>query len=238
MLKTLSSARQGIHTKLKRSPLCQLLSGLRKPLSDITGGMVPAEKTPHPEEQAQAGPSGTAAQIKAAALEAPKRQTAIRELQGVDVRYHPEAEKALVAALRTDPSECVRYDAARTLTTLPVCTKAIADALQVCVEGSHRDGNPGELSPRVRIQAEAALAHCQQCLPPGDVSDQERPEYPAIPASPNNPPTGQAAVIPASSIGPLESDTGPTLPPSKSLPPVQNRPRNLAEVIRTARQDR
>ena len=177
-LRSLGEAGQSLCNRLKNSPLGQLVAGLRKPLSTITGGLVPSEKTPSAEDQKQDGPGGTAAQVKASQLEAPKRQAAIRQLQGVDVRYHPEAETALIGALRTDPSECVRYEAALAITSLPVCTQALADALQVCVEGSHRDGNPAELSPRVRIQAEIALSHCQQCLPPGTAAEGERPEYP------------------------------------------------------------
>lgn len=263
-LRSLGAAGQSLCNRLKNSPLGQLVGGLRKPLSTITGGLVPSEKMPSAEDQKQDGPGGTAAQVKAAQLEAPKRQAAIGQLQGVDVRYHPEAETALIAALRTDPSECVRYEAALVITSLPVCTQALADALQVCVEGSHRDGNPAELSPRVRIQAEIALDHCQQCLPPGTAVEGERPEYPEdlpAPASPAGRVTTSAGRVTASGpfttsghvtpvgqlapTGPAEGErppnaiapagAAPRRSPAETVAPPPERPRNLAEVLRAAR---
>jgi len=178
MFGALVSARRGFCARLRASPLGKLVSGLRKPLSTVTGGLIPAEKAPHPDEKAQPGAAGSAAQVKSAKLEAPKRRAAVAGLCGVDVRYHPEAETSLIAALRADPSECVRYEAAVTLATLPVCTKKIAEALRVCFERKNVDGNPAELSERVRMQAAVALSHCQTCLPPGGSGGLNRPEYP------------------------------------------------------------
>jgi hypothetical protein len=178
MLQVLTSAQRGFCARVRVSPVGQMLASMRKPLSVATGGLVAAEKSPHPDEQAQPGPEGTAAQLKAANLQAPKRRAAVSQLQGLDVRYHPEAEAILIAALRVDPSECVRYEAAVTLTTLPVCTEPIRKALQTCVESSTRDGNPAELSGRVRTQASIALSKCECCLTEPTSESAPRPEYP------------------------------------------------------------
>lgn len=205
MIQSLASARRGVCATIKASPLGKLFAEMRKPLSTLTGGLVPMEKKPHPDEQKQPGPEGTAAQIKTVKLQAPKRQAAIEELTGIDVRYHPEAEAILVTALRADPSECVRFEAARTLTTLPVCSEPISQALKVCVAGNNSDGNPAELSARVRLQAEIALLNCQTCMPPGPADASERPEYPI------------SEVVQASALHPLESLPS-LLPISSTLP--------------------
>ncbi len=254
MFHSLSTASHNLCTRIKNSPIGKLVGGLRKPLSMATGGLIPGEPTPSAKEQTQGGAAGTAAQVKAAALEAPKRQAAVQALKGVDVRYHPEAEGALIAALRTDPSECVRYDAALVLTTLPVCTKKIADALKVSVESSQSDGNPAELSPRVRLQAEVALGHCEACMPPGTESnDRQRPEYPG--PTPPTGPTGNGTVAPVSAIETVtaiepSARRNPTalsrplmIPPGETPPhptprrtaPTHTSPKNLAEILRAAR---
>lgn len=259
MFHSLSTASHNLCTRIKNSPIGKLVGGLRKPLSMATGGLIPGEPTPSAKEQSQGGAAGTAAQVKAAALEAPKRQAAVQALKGVDVRYHPEAEGALIAALRTDPSECVRYDAALVLTTLPVCTKKIADALKVCVESSQSDGNPAELSPRVRLQAEVALGHCEACMPPGtESSDQQRPEYPGAtpptgPPGNGTPENGTVAPVSAiESVSAMETPSGrnpnafgrtatSTTAPGQTRPhptprptPTHTAPKTLAEILRAA----
>jgi hypothetical protein len=155
-----------------------MAANMRKPLSAVTGGLVASEKVPHADEQAQPGPEGTSAQLKAVNLQAPKRRAAVREMRSVDVRYHPEAEGILIAALRADPSECVRYEAALTIETLPACTDKIAKALRTSIDSSSADGNPAELSLRVRNQAAIALSKCECCLPQSNATPQTRPEYP------------------------------------------------------------
>lgn len=181
----LSTTKTNVCLKLKQSPLGALIAEMRKPLSTITGGIVPSTAAPSKAEIAAAGPQGTAAQIQAIKVDAPKRVAAVQQLKGLDVRYHPEAAQTLIAALRADPSDCVRLEAARTIAGLRTCTKPIAEALRVCVEGAETDGNPAELSPAVKRQAAIALSCCLNCLSDSqaDVLPEPRPEYPVTQAS-------------------------------------------------------
>lgn len=176
----LSTTKTNICQKFKNSPLGGLVAEMRKPLSAITGGMVQPTAAPTQADVAAAGPQGTAAQIQAIKVDAPKRVGAIQQLKGIDVRYHPEAAQTLIAALRADPSDCVRLEAARTIATLRTCTKPIAEALRVCVEGAETDGNPAELSPAVQRQAAMALSCCLNCLSDSQspTVPETRPEYP------------------------------------------------------------
>lgn len=182
----LSTATDNVCEKIKASPIGAMIRELRKPLSSITGGLVPATSAPGAKEMAAPGPAGTAAQIQALKLDGPKRAAAIAELKGLDIRYHPEVTQTLIAALRADPSECVRLEAARTIATLRTCTKPLTEALRICVEGTEKDGNPAELSPTVQRQAAIALNCCLSCLAEGGgqaATDEQRPEYPVTPAS-------------------------------------------------------
>ncbi|MEZ6087628.1 MAG: hypothetical protein R3C05_06305 [Pirellulaceae bacterium] len=203
VVQTLASAKRSACAHFRASPIGKLAAGFRKPLSTLTGGMVPSEKAPHPDEQMQPGPEGTAAQIKTVEVQAPKRQAAVQALQKVDIRYHPEAEGTLVGALRADPSDCVRLEAAKTIAGLPVCSKSLCKALEVSVAGTDVDGNPGEMNPAVRTQASIA-SHCQLCAPQSVEPADQRPEYPDSPiqqASVSVPVDGQTPmVLPIASI--------------------------------------
>ncbi len=248
MLQVLTSASRGFCARVRVSPIGQMAANMRKPLSVATGGLIAPEKAPHPDEQAQPGPEGTAAQLKAVNLQAPKRRAAVRELSAVDVRYHPEAEAILVAALRADPSECVRYEAALTIATLPACTEKIAKALRTSIDSSSTDGNPAELSTRVRNQAASALAKCECCLPSSDTAPQARPEYPVTET-----PAGTAAQTTTASQGtipPVIQSAGWRRPVDTVIekpirmagtgnltPDQTNRPKNLLEVFKAARAD-
>jgi hypothetical protein len=128
---------------------------------------------------------GAADKIKAEAKQAAERREAVRYLGTVDCHYYPEAEQALIAALRCDRSECVRFEAAAALSKGCCCTKKTMEALKIAVSGSDRDGNPGETSLRVKMTAFEAL---QNCLANCNVIDTpppaQRPEYPGQPLAP------------------------------------------------------
>lgn len=248
MLQVLTSAQRGFCARVRVSPVGQMVANMRKPLSVATGGLVAAEKVPHADEQAQPGPEGTAAQLKAVNLQAPKRRAAVRDLQGMDVRYHPEAEAILVSALRVDPSECVRFEAAVTIATLPVCTEPIAKALRTCIDSSSSDGNPAELSMRVRNQAAVALTSCECCLPEASNDVQPRPEYPVTRLDSERLPQrlgvgGPQAVQTVSFEDAVwrqpvnEMSATPAEPiAAKVISPVADeRPKNLLEVFKSAR---
>lgn len=146
--------------KLRASPLGKLLKDMRKPLSQLSGGIVPAEPKPNAVELQQPGAAGSAAKIKKDQLEAPNRIAAIKALSKVDCNWYHEAQLELILALRTDRVECVRYEAALALSQCNCCSKAIVQALKICVAGTDIDGNPKENSPRVRDQAAIALEGC------------------------------------------------------------------------------
>ena len=117
-------------------------------------------------------------------MKAHARADAVKYLATVDCHSYPEAEAALICALRTDRSECVRYDPAFALSKGCCCTDKTVEALRIGAAGSSRDGNPGERSMRVRLTAYNALNHCL-CNCEGELLNQRtwegRPETPEQP---------------------------------------------------------
>jgi hypothetical protein len=147
-----------------------------------------------------------AATIKAERAQAKLRQEAVSYLAGVDCRYYPEAEAALIASLRADRDECVRWEAAQVIAGGCCFTPPVIAALKICASGSEEDGNPGERSTRVRMTAVRALqlAGCAGAL----VAPSTGPE--ASPASFAVPVAGQEAATAA----PARVVARPPLPPS------------------------
>ena len=153
------------------TPLGKLLNGLVQPIEFATGGVIPAP-CPGPNAPARKpddtggssegppGPQDAAEAIKQDQAQAKARAEAVRYLATVPCHYYPEAEVALITALRTDRSECVRWEAAHALAQGCCCTKKTIEALKIAAEGSQRDGNPREMSIRVRVEAINALQHC------------------------------------------------------------------------------
>jgi hypothetical protein len=168
--------------KICRSPFGGLLHEMAKPLSAVTGGGA-GPPAPKAADLAAPGPVGVNAKIKQDQHEAAARQQAVRELGGVDCRYYPEAEATLIAALRCDRSECVRWEAAKALACGCCCSPAVVAALKICVSGSEEDGHPAERSPRVLAAANEALERCLCCLGPEPAMAPAlpRPEYPLGP---------------------------------------------------------
>ncbi len=154
-------------TKFCNSALGQMLNNGLKPIGAISGGLVgnccPSLNVADlnkPPDSAE----GAAARIKADEAAAKARREAVRFLGTVDCRYWPEAQDALINALRADRNECVRLEAAVALGHGCCCNKATIKALMLTVSGSAEDGNPPERSDRVRAWAYAALAHCLACF--------------------------------------------------------------------------
>lgn len=172
--------------KLRASPLGKIAKDCRKIFSKFTGGVVPAAPTPNRVELAAPGPQGVAAKIQKDALDAPKRLAAIQHLGTVDCHWYPEALLQLTTALRTDPSECVRFEAAKILSNGCCCEPYVVVALRTCVAGSDSDGNPSERSLRIRNQAAFALEKCLASgqAPSGTPLQLGRPEYPDAPGPP------------------------------------------------------
>jgi hypothetical protein len=119
------------------------------------------------------GVAGTSDAIKKDALEAKMRREKVRFLGTVDCRYYPDAINALTSALRTDGSECVRWEAALALGHGCCCNQKTIDALDASVSGTEKDGNPAERSVRVRCAAAAALERCLACYVPPPVEYEE-----------------------------------------------------------------
>ncbi len=172
--------------KFCRSTFGQLISNLAKPLASVTGGLVPP-CCPPPTAPGAAGldpnasPTGAEAaadKIKKLEAEAKARRAAVRYLGTVDCRRFTNAEPALIAALRTDTNECVRWEAALGLGHGCCCTKKVIEALTLTVNGETKDGNPVEASERVRAAAAAALDHCLACYVEPPATTAPRPEGP------------------------------------------------------------
>jgi hypothetical protein len=204
-----------------------------RPLSKLTGGLIPAPCDNHfaaAVELNATQPAGmapgavpkpppppplsvaAAAQIKAEKAEAGLRREAVAYLACLDCRYYPEAEAALIASLRADREECVRLEAAKALGCGCCCTPAVSKALMICVTGGCEDGNPAERSPAVRQAALVALQRCQQC---SDVTAPTAPpEAPLATNGPADEAVRVAYVLPAPVQAPAPS-------PIVALPPVQ-----------------
>jgi hypothetical protein len=147
---------------LARTPLGQLRSRIQNPLSKLTGGLIPPfpPQTPTLAELQAPGPVGAAAKVKLDRMGAKDRIDAVHYLGSVDCTYWPEAEDAMVAALRVDRNEWVRLEAAKTLGKGCCCTKKTITALTMAATCSDADGNPSEKSPRVVAAAQQSLEHC------------------------------------------------------------------------------
>jgi hypothetical protein len=167
--------------RLCLTPAGQMLNSMTKPLTFATGGIIPpfCPIVPSVADLAKPGVGGAADAIKKDALEAKIRREKVRFLGTVDCRYYPDAVGALTAALRTDGSECVRFEAALALSRGCCCNQKTIDALEASVSGTDRDGNPAERSVRVRCTAAVALERCLACyIPPPAETDTVDPVEP------------------------------------------------------------
>lgn len=155
--------------KLCKTPLGQMLNAMTKLPSLASGGIIPLCCPEEPnkfglqEAKDKGGAEGAAAAIKKEEAEAKARRAAVRYLGTVDCHYYPEASKALIASLRADRNECVRWEAAMALGNGCCCNKNTIEALLIVVTCSEKDGNPTETSARVRNAAFGSLQHCLNC---------------------------------------------------------------------------
>ncbi|HEV3386978.1 MAG TPA: HEAT repeat domain-containing protein [Gemmata sp.] len=181
--------------KICASPAGQMLNNMTKPLSFATGGIIPpfCPLMPTAQDLAQPGVAGASDAIKKDALEAQMRREKVRFLGTVDCRYYPDAIVALTAALRSDGSECVRYEAALALSHGCCCNQKTIDALEASVSGTEKDGNPAERSVRVRCVAAIGLERCLSCYMPPPVEKDNvevKPELKSPETLPNDPGPG------------------------------------------------
>ena len=181
-----------------KSPLAGFIGNLLTPVRVMSGGLLPrvcpSPNDPRPGDLAKPADSaeGAAARIKKMEAEAKARRAAVRYLGTVDCSRFPEAEGALIAGLRADTNECVRFEAALALGNGCCCTKKILAALTDTVN-CKKTNDPAETSPRVRAAAAIALERClaRMC----EVEDEPRPpEKPVVEPKRETPPEpGRAA---------------------------------------------
>ncbi len=176
--------------KYCNSGIGRMIGAMARPMLMLSGGLIqpccPTPNMPNLADLAMSPESagGAAARIKKDEMEAKARRADVRFLGTVDCNRYPEAEAALIKALRTDRNECVRYEAALSLGKGCCCTKKTMEALLLTVTGSEKDGNPIETAPRVREAAEFALSNClMRVAPPMP----EPPEKAAPLPEPKNP---------------------------------------------------
>jgi hypothetical protein len=146
------------------SALGQLFNNSLRGPGAFTGGILgPCCPTGPSLEDLKRSPDsaqGAAAQIQKSEAEARARRLAVRYLGTVDCNWYPEAKAGLIGALRGDPNECVRLEAAIALGRGCCCNKDTIKALTNVLSPRPKDGNPVENSERVKAAAYAALDHC------------------------------------------------------------------------------
>ncbi len=152
--------------KTCRTPAGQLMSRIIAPMSTLTGGIIPSycPSLPSIGELKDPGAIGAASKVKMDRAGAEERVKAVKYLASVDCHYWPEAEETLIAALRADRNECVRYEAAVAFMNGCCCTPKVVMALSITVSCSSQDGHPSEKSARVRAVAAHALDRCLSCV--------------------------------------------------------------------------
>ncbi len=209
--------------RLALKPIGQLLQNAKKPLAGLTGGLLGNPLPPTDKEAAAPGAGGAAAAGKKDAVEAKKRREDVAYLGTLDCRYYPAASQALADALRTDPSECVRFEAATALSRACCCNNTTLKALMASVSGMEPDGNPAERSARVRCTAAVALERCLSCYTP-----------------PYEEPEPQPKPLKKDDKGENKGEGGATTPP-ETIPPTiggdtTDRTRPSPKLVRRARE--
>jgi hypothetical protein len=165
--------REFCRRKICRTPAGQLLGRIQAPISTLSGGIIPpfCPVVPSIAELMDPGAIGAASKAKLDRAGAEERIKAVKYLGTLDCHYWPEAEDALIGALRGDRNECVRYEAAVALARGCCCTCKVIVALSHVVSCSDKDGFPYEKSARVRAVAAHALDRCMSspCLQCNDL---------------------------------------------------------------------
>jgi hypothetical protein len=205
--------------QLCNSQIGMMMNSALGPVSAISGGMIPqfCPTTPSAADIAALEKSGAspavvaAAKIKADEADAKARVAAVEYLGTVDCNYWPEAQKALLTALRKDRNECVRYAAARVLSNGCCCSKETIRLLTISVMGQGAVGSSGltddkeppETSERVRCAAMIALQTCVSNAPPEREAPLPKDEGPFKPpvTRPEGPGTS-----PSTSLGNVDGD--------------------------------
>jgi hypothetical protein len=187
-----SSNLQACMSKLCSCQIGQMFNSLLSgPVGAISGGFVCPLCPPPTAAQIAAlankpngGAEAAAAKIQASEADAKARVAAVEYLGTVDCNRFPEAKKALLAALREDPNECVRFAAARSLNSGCCCDQEVIEALRISVAGEKK-GGPAETSCRVKAAAFSALQNCLMRVPE---EEEAPPPRRALPEGPRRAP--------------------------------------------------
>ena len=223
-LKRLCIGLEECKRKLCKTPAGAMLNSMVAPVSGLTGGIIPpfCPLIPSAADLAKPGVSGAAAAAAKEAAEAKERRAAVRFLGTLDCRYYPDAAPALALALRSDPSECVRFEAAMVLNHGCCCNELTVKALQASVSGTAIDGFPEERSVRVRCAAASALEKCLACYvmpadePVIDRGGGEKPPTPGeLPIRPDTIPAPSAKPDQLPPVNPKPAAAGPNRMPSR-----------------------
>jgi len=234
--------------KLCKSPIGMLLGNTMKPMSAMTGGLIPsccpkvlnedalAKAAKEGPEKAKGDAQAAAADIAKDEAEAKERRAAVRYLGTVDCHYWKDkAQPALINALRNDRNECVRWEAAMALGNGCCCTMDTIESLTISVYGVYdpiqkltvagalSDGYPDETSERVKAAALAALQHCLSCYSKTVAPGPEK----RLPGRESREPVPE-------NIGKAGDKAPATFQPTSLSKPVQAK--TMAQVIENARQ--
>src|SRR5271157_5924692 len=180
-----SSNLQACRDKLCSCQIGQMFNSLLSgPVGAVSGGFISHLCPPPTPAQIAAlgqkpngGAEAAAAKIQASEADAKARVAAVEYLGTVDCNRFPEAKKALLAALREDPNECVRFAAARSLNSGCCCDQEVIEKLRISVAGEKK-GGPAETSCRVKAAAFSALQNCLMRVPE---EVEEAPQPPRAP---------------------------------------------------------
>lgn len=151
---------------LCNGPMGDMLKSMAKPMAMMSGGLIggkcgqPGADDIKKLKEEGKPEEGAAAEIKKSEAEAKARREAVRYLGTVDCNYWPDAKAVLINALRNDPNECVRFEAALSLGRGCCCNKEVMKSLKHSANGDDKDGSPAEKSDRVRGAAFEALSVC------------------------------------------------------------------------------
>lgn len=161
--------KEACRRKICRTQLGAMLTSMTTPISTLSGGIIPPFCPPNdvdPKDLAKPAESaeGAAARAKKVAAEAAARKAAVRYLGTLDCARFPEAKDALIASLRGDPIECVRFEAAVALGNGCCCNKETIESLRIAASCGDSDGFPKEQSDRIRVTAMGALQRCLACF--------------------------------------------------------------------------
>src|SRR5271157_3149862 len=232
-----SSNLQACRDKLCSCQIGQMFNSLLSgPVGAISGGFICPLCPPAPSaaqiaalaNKPNGGAEAAAAKIQASEADAKARVAAVEYLGTVDCNRFPEAKKSLLAALREDPNECVRFAAARSLNSGCCCDQEVIEKLRISVAGEKK-GGPAETSCRVQAAAFSALQNCLMRVPEEEEAPPPRRARPEGEGLPEPIPDAKKRVKPEGTT----MNTTDTSTITTSLKVANPRARTIEEELKT-----